>query len=59
MDKTTLDQMIADTLVEDYGWDETQADAAVVAWRGLGSPNDDGDAVTIADRIYNTSPDAE
>jgi hypothetical protein len=59
MDRTTLDQMIADTLVEDYGWREEQADAAVVAWRGLGSPDDDGDAVTIAERIFNTSSDAE
>jgi len=51
MDDLTLDRLIADTLVEDYDWDEEQAEEAVAAWRGSGS--DGGwDAAAIAETIH-------
>lgn len=59
MSETTLDQLVADILLEDYDWDEEQAETAVAAWRRLGSPNDDGNAFNIAERIHSASPAAD
>lgn len=58
MDDLTLDRLIVDTLVEDYDWDEEQAEEAVAAWRDSGS--DGGwDAVAIAETIDRASEDEE
>jgi hypothetical protein len=56
MDDLTLDRLIAHTLVEDYDWDEEQAEEAVAAWRDSGS--DGGwDAAAIAESIHRASED--
>lgn len=56
MDDLTLDRLIADTLVEDYDWDEEQAEEAVAAWRDSGS--DGGwDAAEIAEKIHRGAED--
>jgi hypothetical protein len=58
MDDLTLDRMIADTLVEDYDWDEEEAADAVAAWRDSGS--DGGwDAAAIAETIHRASEDED
>jgi hypothetical protein len=55
MSKTKLDELIVDTLIEDYGWDSPRAEAAATAWHEQGAPSNDGSAVNIAERIYSTS----
>ncbi|WP_155370749.1 hypothetical protein [Catellatospora vulcania] len=58
MDDLTLDRLIANTLVEDYDWDEEQAEEAVAAWRDSG---EDGgwDAAAIAESIHRASEDED
>lgn len=54
MDDLTLDRLIADTLVEDYDWDEEDAEEAVATWREGGA--DGGwDAPAIAESIHRAS----
>jgi hypothetical protein len=49
---------VADTLVEDYDWDEEKAEEAVAAWRDSGS--DGGwDAAAIAESIHRASEDED
>jgi hypothetical protein len=58
MDDLTLDRLIADTLVEDYGWDEEEAEEAVAAWRDSGA--DGGwDAAAIAESIDRAAEDED
>jgi hypothetical protein len=58
MDDLTLDRLIADTLVNDYDWDEEKAEEAVAAWRDSGS--DGGwDAAAIAESIQRASEDED
>ncbi|MDI1460930.1 hypothetical protein QEZ54_08135 [Catellatospora sp. KI3] len=58
MDDLTLDRLIADTLVEEYDWDEEQAEEAVAAWRD--SRSDGGwDADAIAESIHRARDDDE
>jgi hypothetical protein len=58
MDDLTLDRLIVDTLVEDYDWDEEQAEEAVAAWRDSGS--DEGwDVAAIAESIDRASEDED
>jgi len=58
MDDLALDRLIAKTLVEDYDWDEEQAEEAVAAWRD--SESDDGwDAEAIAESIHRASEDED
>lgn len=46
MDDLTLDRLIAQTLVDEYGWDEEEAEEAVAAWRDSGSDGGwDADAI--------------
>ncbi|NUT34479.1 MAG: hypothetical protein HOV79_15525 [Hamadaea sp.] len=54
MDDLALDGLIADILVDEYDWDEDEAEDAVAAWRDSGS--DGGwDAEEIAERIHRAS----
>ncbi len=56
MDDLTLDRLIADTLVNDYDWDDEKAEEAVATWRDSGS--DGGwDAAAIAESIHRASED--
>lgn len=58
MDDLTLDRLIAATLVEDYDWDEEQAEEAVTAWRDSGA--DAGwDVEAIAESIHRASEDED
>jgi hypothetical protein len=58
VDDLTLDRLIAESLVQDYDWDEEQAEEAVAAWRDSGS--DGGwDAASIAEGIHRTSEDED
>ncbi|GAA1614988.1 hypothetical protein ACFQY4_25405 [Catellatospora bangladeshensis] len=58
MDDLTLDRLIAQTLVENYDWDEEQAEEAVATWRDSGS--DGGwDADAIAESIHRASEDED
>ncbi|WP_186315711.1 hypothetical protein [Catellatospora sichuanensis] len=58
MDDLTLDRLIADTLVEEFDWDEEQAQDAVAAWRDSGS--DGGwDAAAIAESIHRAAEDED
>ena len=58
MDDLTLDRLIAGTLVQDYDWDEEQAEEAVAVWRDSGS--DGGwDAAAIAESIHRASEDSD
>lgn len=58
MDDLTLDRLIADALVEDYDWDEEQAEEAVAAWRDSGSEGG-WDAAAIAENIHRASEDED
>ena len=58
MDDLTLDRLIADTLVEDYGWDEEDAAEAVAEWRDSGSGGG-WDAEAIAEEIHRASEDED
>ena len=58
VDDLTLDRLVAGILVEDYDWDEEQAEDAVAAWRDGGS--DGGwDAAAIAESIHRASEDED
>ncbi|MEV0272635.1 hypothetical protein AB0H43_27980 [Hamadaea sp. NPDC050747] len=54
MDDLALDRLIADTLVEDYDWDEEQAEEAVAAWRDSGGEGG-WDAAAIAETIHRAT----
>ena len=58
MDDLTLDRLIARTLVEDYDWDEEQAEEAVTAWRDSG-PDGGWDVAAIAESINRASEDGD
>ncbi|WP_157546231.1 hypothetical protein [Hamadaea tsunoensis] len=56
MDDLTLDRLVARTLVDEYDWDDEEADEAVAAWRDSGA--DGGwDVAAIAESIHRESED--